>query len=65
MFYKELNGVWYTGKTIFRPTGEELNETNKLELDGWKWYDEAPQEYLDWKTQKDFEHFKMLEDTEQ
>ena len=55
MFYKELNNRWYVGKNIFLPSGEELNETNKLELDGWFWSDEDPEEYTIWKNEQELE----------
>lgn len=49
-FYKkDSNGNWWEAKEVHLPTGEVLNEENKLELNGWKWNDESPQEYIEWK----------------
>ena len=50
-FYKkEENGSWlfashfvYTKDYILEKDG------NREEIDGWKWYDTPPQEYLIWK----------------
>ena len=50
MFYKKDDkGIWWKSKNVHLPTGEVLTEDNKLELDGWKWYNEPPQEYLEWE----------------
>ena len=48
MFYKKEEDNWFIGSIINFPTGEILDENNKEELNGWKWFDEEPQEYLDW-----------------
>lgn len=48
-FYKiESDGNWLVGKTIYLPSGAVLSSDNKINEDGWVWYDEPPQEYLDW-----------------
>jgi hypothetical protein len=49
MFYKKENGKWLTGLIIELP---KLTKENKDSLNGWKWHDEPPQEYLDWKEQQ-------------
>lgn len=66
MFYKyeENNDKWNRGLKVTLPTGEVLSEDNKIELDGWKWYDEAPQVYLDWKEAKELEELKLLKELE-
>lgn len=49
MFYKiEEDGNWVTGNKIYFPDGTILSSDNKISKDGWVWYDEDPQEYLDW-----------------
>jgi hypothetical protein len=49
MYYKkEEDGCWNVGNRIDFPDGTTLNSENKLSKDGWEWYDEPPQEYLDW-----------------
>lgn len=63
MFYKyeENNDKWVRGLNIHLPNGKTLNIENKnVMIDGWKWYDEQPQEFLDWKEQKDLEYFNFL-----
>jgi hypothetical protein len=53
MYYKiEENGDWVLANRIDYPDGTILSSDNKLSKDGWVWYDNPPQEYLDWlKTQ--------------
>lgn len=49
MYYKiEEDGYWNVGNRIDFPDGTTLNSENRLSKDGWEWYDEPPQEYLDW-----------------
>lgn len=49
MFYKHEPGGWMSCSVVKLPTGEILNEENKISLDGWEWHDEPPQEYIDWQ----------------
>jgi hypothetical protein len=51
MFYKidENTGDWHVGNEVHFPDGIKLNIENKQLKDGWVWYDEPPQEYLDWQ----------------
>jgi len=53
MFYKKekINEeiVWKTAKQIQFPDGTIINKDKIINRDGWVWYDEAPQEYLEWK----------------
>lgn len=54
MFYKkDDNENWYSGNNIHFPDGTILNKDNKIEKDGWFWSDEEPQEYLNWKEERD------------
>jgi hypothetical protein len=51
MFYKywKESDTWTAGNQIGLPSGEMLDESNKQELDGWKWHDTPSIEYLEWK----------------
>jgi hypothetical protein len=44
MFYKFENNEWLTALEIHFPDGTVLNSDNRIEKDGWKWYDEQPYE---------------------
>lgn len=48
MFYNfdEIKNEWLCGTVVRLATGEILTEDNKLEIQGWKWYDIPPEEYL-------------------
>ena len=49
MFYKLFeDGSCKCGNNINLPDGTTLSINNKGSIDGWVWYDEEPQEYLDW-----------------
>jgi hypothetical protein len=49
MFYKiEEDGNWVTGNKIYFPDGIVLSIDNKIEKDGWIWYDNPSQEYIEW-----------------
>ena len=49
MYYKiEEDGSWNVGNRIDFPDGTTLNSENRFSKYGWVWYDEPPQEYLDW-----------------
>ncbi len=45
MFYKFENGKWEYGLKVCLPSGDILTEENKISLDGWEWYDEAPENF--------------------
>lgn len=53
-FYKQVNADWFHAKfevvapnyTLSRKSHEEIGAAENKE--GWIWYDEAPQEYIDW-----------------
>lgn len=50
MFYKKLNDTeWLTANEIHFPDGTISNAENKTSKDGFIWFDEAPEEYLEWK----------------
>lgn len=49
MFYKEIGEDWIRGSIINLPDGNILNTDNRLEVDGWIWFDNPPQEYIDWE----------------
>ena len=55
MFYKywEEAETWTAGNEIGLPNGEILTKDNKKEVDGWKWHDTPPAEYLQWKFEQD------------
>lgn len=42
MFYKYMNDEWMTGLLIYFPDGTILSPENRIEKDGWRWYDEQP-----------------------
>jgi len=51
MFYKITEEGFDTANEIHYPSGIKLTVETKdtiEENDGWEWYDEPPQEYLDW-----------------
>lgn len=48
-FYKEVNGEWwYAPNFVYHKDYTLGRDGNREEKDGWQWYDEAPQTYLDW-----------------
>ena len=42
MFYKFENNEWLTALEIHFPDETILSSSNRIEKDGWKWYDEQP-----------------------
>ena len=46
MFYKKINGEWFSGLQINLPSGVVLNASNKENKEGWIWYDEPPLEFI-------------------
>lgn len=50
MFYRynSTKDNWSIGSEIHFPDGTILNDLNKIQKDGWQWYDAPPQAYLDW-----------------
>ena len=54
MFYKkEENGNWVIGLIVCLTDGIILDENNKLEIDGWEWFDESPEDYVIWKKENE------------
>lgn len=49
MWYKFIQEEWYIGNRVNFPDGSVLENDHTQTKDGWVWYEEPPQEYLDWK----------------
>lgn len=51
-FYKFYEGEWYYGpNAVYSLTYsllKELKDTYTYPVDGWDWYDQAPNEYVMW-----------------
>lgn len=47
MFYKNESNEWLTALEIHFPDGTISNKDNRIDKDGWKWYDVQPYENLD------------------
>jgi hypothetical protein len=48
-FYKQTETEWWYAPNFVYHRDYTLDRNNNRESnDGWVWYDEAPQEYLDW-----------------
>lgn len=55
MFYKKIEkGDWIKAPKVYLPNENKtvLSEDNKQSLNGFEWYDEDPQEYLDWEEEQ-------------
>lgn len=64
-FYKlEENGSWlFAPNFVYAKDYILEKDSNREEVDGWKWYDTPPQEYLIWKFNKENEVYdKPLEE---
>lgn len=48
MWYKQENNEWLIGNKIEFPNGDILQDNHEETKDEWIWYDEPPQEYLDY-----------------
>ncbi len=46
MFYKKIEDSWEIAKSVKTPKGDLKKGES---LGGWKWLDEPPLEYLEWK----------------
>lgn len=46
-FYKKVsdNEWWYAPNSVHHKDYELHRDGNREEIDGWKWYDEEPNEY--------------------
>lgn len=60
MYYKNdiENNMWYKGGEVRFPNGTIIKDGEPQSYDGWEWFDEAPQEYLDWLTNLELEQSK-------
>ena len=64
-FYKlDENGSWlFAPNFVYAKDYVLEKDSNREEVDGWKWYDTPPQEYLIWKFNNENEvHDKPLEE---
>jgi len=48
MWYKKENEKWLVGKSVLLPDNTLLQDIHDVEMYGWIWHDNPPQEYLDW-----------------
>ena len=53
MWYKqETNGDWLVVSQVKTPHNGELilldSSNTQMELNGWEWHEEEPEEYLEW-----------------
>lgn len=50
-FYKKVSDTewWYAPNFVYHKDYTLDRDGNREEIDGWKWYDESPKDYLDWK----------------
>lgn len=60
MWYKkEENGNWLVASQVKTPYNGELilldNSNTEMELNGWKWHEEEPEEYTEWLNNQDNE----------
>lgn len=59
MFYKKMDGNWFTGFEVILPTDPVniLTEGNRVNDHGWEWRDTPPDEYLDWLDSQELKIF--------
>ena len=53
MWYKnQPDGTWITANRVYIPNNPNadiiLEFNHNVKRDGWEWFDEPPQAYLDW-----------------
>ena len=55
MFYlhEEEFNLWQTANNVHFPDGAILSSDNRVEKNGWKWYDTPPAEYTEWLEQQE------------
>ena len=55
MFYlhEEEFDLWQTANSVHFPDGTTLSSDNRVEKNGWKWYDTPPAEYTEWLEQQE------------
>lgn len=56
-FYKLDNDEWFFAPNFVYAKDYTLEKDgNRDSVDGWKWYDQAPQEYIIWELLKNKEN---------
>lgn len=47
-FYKKISDEewWFAPNFVYHKDYELLRDGNREPVDGWQWYDDAPEEYL-------------------
>lgn len=62
-FYKKENENWFEAVEIIFPTGEILNAENEEDktksLYGWNYYENPPQEYIDFMNELNNSNFEF------
>ena len=49
-FYKEYNDEWlYAPNFVYSKHYTLERDGNRESVDGWEWYDEAPEEFIIWQ----------------
>jgi hypothetical protein len=56
-FYKKVsdNEWWFAPNFVYHKDYELHRDSNRESIDGWEWFDNAPQEYLDWVVRQELE----------
>jgi hypothetical protein len=56
-FYKKVNDdEWWVGiHFVYNKNYTLERDGNRESIDGWKWYDEAPLEYIIWEQSQNWE----------
>ena len=56
-FYKKVSGNewWFAPNFVYHKDYELHRDSNRESIDGWEWFDNAPQEYLDWVVRQELE----------
>jgi len=54
-FYKKISDSewWFAPNFVYTKDYELHRDGNREEIDGWVWHNEAPKEYLDFKSTQD------------
>ena len=56
-FYKKINDSewWFAPNFVYHKDYTLQRDGNRESIDGWEWFDNAPQEYLDWVVRQELE----------
>jgi hypothetical protein len=56
-FYKKVSDSewWFAPNFVYHKDYELQRDSNRESIDGWEWFDNAPQEYLDWVVRQELE----------